>query len=68
MLIVKRAKSDFTGTKRVPFATGINASFSNSFFSENTSKETFGLEYRQINDPKAIQINSCLLFWLSCTD
>jgi hypothetical protein len=42
MLIVKRAKSDFTGTKRVPFATGINASFSNSFFSEIEGKETLG--------------------------
>jgi hypothetical protein len=32
--MVKRAKSDFTETKRVPFATGINASFCNSNFSE----------------------------------
>uniref|UniRef100_A0A0A9BZJ9 Uncharacterized protein n=1 Tax=Arundo donax TaxID=35708 RepID=A0A0A9BZJ9_ARUDO len=34
MLIVRRAKSDFTETKRVPFATGINANFCNSVFSE----------------------------------
>lgn len=63
MLIVRRAKSDFTGTNRVPFATGINASFSSSVFSEKKEAKKTLVNRNDRSFPKATETNSSFFFY-----